>query len=148
GRLAVHVATAHHGIGVGVGAVAADEQVADRIGESREAAGLGPGGELVAGRRVLGRQRLAVDPAFRRAAELCHVGMALPQTLLVDGTRWRNSGPAHASSLYASFSSPPIGGEARRGGCTSSRSPLTQPLPLSGDRRIESSRDYSGVHRF
>src|SRR5215467_6503870 len=35
-----------------------------------------------------------------------------------------------------SYSSPPVGGEVRRGGCTSSLvRPLTQPLPLAGERR-------------
>ena len=33
-------------------------------------------------------------------------------------------------------SSPPAGGEAGRGGCTSFRSPLSLPLPLAGQRNL------------
>ena len=80
--------------GVLVRPFAAYEQIADRVGEDAEAARRGPAGELVAGGGVLGRQRLAVDATLGRAAELRHVGVALPQTLLVDGF-----GPAHASPI-------------------------------------------------
>ena len=79
GRLAVHVRAAHHRQRRGIGAVAAHEQVADGVGEDREAARLGPGREQVARRGILRRQRLAVDAALRRAAQLRHVGVALPQ---------------------------------------------------------------------
>src|SRR5262249_45011229 len=56
----------------------------------------GPRGEQVARGCVLGRQCLAVDAALRRAAELRHVGVPLPQTVFFDRV-----GTAHASSLAA-----------------------------------------------
>jgi len=37
-------------------------------------------------------------------------------------------------SASSSYSSPPLGGEARRGGFDVRR-PLSQPLPLAGERR-------------
>ena len=49
--------------------------------------------EKVAGGRILGRQRLAVDAALRRAAQLRHVGVPLPQTVLAHRAR-----DAHVSS--------------------------------------------------
>ena len=39
-----------------------------------------------------------------------------------------------------SCSSPPLGGEVRSGGCTSLRSPLSPPLPQSGERRKKEKR--------
>ena len=84
GRLAVHVRAAHHRPRLRVGALAAHEQVADRVGGDREAARPGPGAEQVAGRGILGRQRLPVDAALRRAAQLRHVGVPLPQPVFPD----------------------------------------------------------------
>jgi hypothetical protein len=72
-------------------ALAPHEEIADGIGEHREAARLCPGSEQVSGCGILGRQRLAVDAALRRAAQLRHVGMALPQAILSNGL-----GTAHA----------------------------------------------------
>ena len=40
------------------------------------------------------------------------------------------------SGHIPSCSSPPLGGEARRGGFESSCNPLTQPLPLAGERSL------------
>ena len=48
------------------------------------AARAGPAGERRARRGVLGRQRLAVDPALRRRAVLRHLDVALPQPVLAD----------------------------------------------------------------
>ena len=84
GRLAVHVRAAHHRPGIRLGALAPHEQVADRVGEGREAACPGPGTQQVAGRRILGRERLPIDAALRRAAELRHVGVPLPQPVFPD----------------------------------------------------------------
>src|SRR5213078_4727016 len=50
--------------------------------------------------------------------------------------------PAFATRNTKVISSPPLGGEVRRGGCTSFRCPLSQPLPLAGERRKHSSRRY------
>jgi hypothetical protein len=76
-----------------VAALAPHEEIADGVGEQRKAARLGPGREQVARRRILGRQRLAVDAALGRAAQLRHVGVSLPQTVFSNGF-----GTAHAFS--------------------------------------------------
>src|SRR5829696_4213788 len=54
----------------------------------------------------------------------------------------------HATSpsvplVIFSYSSPPLGGEVRRGGFESSCNPLSQPLPLAGERSMK-----RRAHRF
>ena len=101
GRLAVHVRAAHHRRCAGLAALAAHEEVADGVGEDRKAARLCPGREQVPGCDILGRQRLAVDAALLRAAQLRHVGMALPQAILANGLGTAHAFPPTCWSVYS-----------------------------------------------
>jgi hypothetical protein len=48
--------------------------------------------------------------------------------------RLLDRGPSEDVDVFNS--SPPLGGEVRRGGIESSCNPLSQPLPLAGERRM------------
>ena len=83
GRLAVEVAAEHHGRLVGVRALAPREHAAHAIDADLQPGFLAPGAEQVAAAPVLIGQRLPVDPAGRRRADLGHGHQALPQPLAV-----------------------------------------------------------------
>ena len=126
GRLAVEVAAEHHGRLVGVGALAPREHAAHAIDAELEPGFLAPGAEQVAAAPVLIGQRLPVDPAGRRRADLGHGHQALPQPLAV------HPDLGHRMPPHLRPSVPMVGARSPERQATGLRS-FVLPRPCSSD---------------
>jgi len=85
GGLTVEVRAGENRVGGRVGALSADEEVADLVTRACVAARRRPSQQLRLSKRILDRKCQAVDATARRRADLPHVNVAVPEARLGHG---------------------------------------------------------------